>query len=549
MYSCSGCGGNLRYDIKSGNLVCDFCGNSQAPQDHPDTLLTAAENEYDVTVYTCPQCGGELYSTGLEAASFCMYCGSSVALSGRLSRETSPQKIIPFRKTAESVKEAYQKMTRKVWFLPKELKNTEHLEKFQPIYLPYWIYSVDQKGPIALKGVRSKSNYTEYCDINLDLDADYSFIPFDASAAMDDDLSQKSAPFHEKELVDFSPAYLCGFYADYADVPDKTYLDDARKEANDRTILSIERSSGSGEMTGMKITRPENENEALHSHVNNTRSALFPFWFLTWRNNDRVAYAVANGETGRVVADLPVDKRAYYLCSLGLSAVLALILYLLPVMQAETVLMISTYVSAFILWIFVFNQKEMTDKDTHALDKGYQAKHTAAAGASAALLHGIGGAAAQNPDAEKASREPKKFPLTKCIPPVAVLFLIPYVIKIILGTFNFVMATATTMRIIGTAAWPIVCVCFVILLHKAVNLERRLPGRRTLADTLIGMAALTAAGFVLVLRNPSDVFNYSAVILLLIVICYLITRLINGYNLLSTRPVPEFHQRKGGASR
>ena len=44
-------------------------------------------------------------------------------------------------------------------------------------------------------------------------------------------------------------------------------------------------------------------------------NALFPVWFLTWRKNDRVAFLVMNGETGKISADLPVDIRRFLLGS------------------------------------------------------------------------------------------------------------------------------------------------------------------------------------------------------------------------------------------
>ena len=63
----------------------------------------------------------------------------------------------------------------------------------------------------------------------------------------------------------------------------------------------------------------------LHSTVDQVNGAMFPVWFMAYKNNNRVAYATVNGQTGKVVADLPVDVPKY----LGASAILTIPIFLL----------------------------------------------------------------------------------------------------------------------------------------------------------------------------------------------------------------------------
>lgn len=46
---------------------------------------------------------------------------------------------------------------------------------------------------------------------------------------------------------------------------------------------------------------------------------MFPVWFLSYRNKDRVAYATVNGQTGKVAADLPVSLMRYFIGSVILA--------------------------------------------------------------------------------------------------------------------------------------------------------------------------------------------------------------------------------------
>ena len=52
---------------------------------------------------------------------------------------------------------------------------------------------------------------------------------------------------------------------------------------------------------------------------------MFPVWFMSYRNGDRVAYATVNGQTGKAVADLPVDIRKF----IGGSLLLAVPVFIL----------------------------------------------------------------------------------------------------------------------------------------------------------------------------------------------------------------------------
>ena len=70
--------------------------------------------------------------------------------------------------------------------------------------------------------------------------------------------------------------------------------------------------------------------------------AYLPVWFLTYRKNDRVAYAVMNGSTGKITADLPVDSRKYLLGSIILAVPIFAVLAFLLTMTGQMVLTASS---------------------------------------------------------------------------------------------------------------------------------------------------------------------------------------------------------------
>ncbi len=119
MFQCANCGGNLRFDIPTQKLLCDYCQSEYDCYDVSEHDNAGTSESYQVNVFTCPQCGGEIIGTDQSAAEFCSYCGSSVVLEKKLRDEKRPSKIIPFQKTKEDCKKAYTKELRRALFAPK----------------------------------------------------------------------------------------------------------------------------------------------------------------------------------------------------------------------------------------------------------------------------------------------------------------------------------------------------------------------------------------------------------------------------------------------
>ena len=87
-----------RMDLMKPELVTDRiaeCGHTGRRREDRGT---------EAVIYTCPSCGAQIVTDATTAATFCYYCHNPVVLSGRLSGNYMPNKVIPFaidRKEAE----------------------------------------------------------------------------------------------------------------------------------------------------------------------------------------------------------------------------------------------------------------------------------------------------------------------------------------------------------------------------------------------------------------------------------------------------------------
>ena len=487
MFICPGCGAGMRFDIASQKMKCDYCGAEAEPVEGEGA--EAKEDEYDVTVFTCPQCGGEIMSTGKEASSFCSFCGASVVMEGRLTNERRPSWIIPFMKTKEDCQQKYAGMTRKFLFAPGEMRHPEQLDKFVGIYLPFWRFTFKQQGDVQLNGERKSGNYLEEVEVTANIDTEYDGITYDASSSFDDRLGDEVAPFEKKFEKPFSTAYLAGFFADTADVPAEVYSRSAADRANKDTLRMIRRS-----YPGVTFDEPENLSGRLHTKRTDLSMALYPVWFMTWRKDDRVAYAVMNGVNGNISADMPVDKRKYLLGSLILALPLFYLLTALPTILAYQLLGLAMVMAIVCTAVYAVSLNKIREREEHVGDLGWQFRY---------------GQSPVGPSGEVSE-------------------------TVRAGEVIYRRAGGQTAKKLKNPGADL------FDLFKRADLMTKLHAAAPVTAMIIGF-------IILLLKPVSDIPYYAGAILVLAANCFTLLGLIDKYNILSTRAVPDFHDRKGGS--
>ncbi|MBD5450129.1 MAG: hypothetical protein HDR28_08260, partial [Lachnospiraceae bacterium] len=375
MYECPNCGGNLKFDIAAQQLSCGYCNTRVDPYSYQKEKDAEESTEYDVTVFTCPQCGAGLLSEDTTAATFCCFCGSTAILDSRVSRERRPAHIIPFSRTKEDCKDSYKAMMRRAIFAPKELKDEQFIEKFRGIYMPYWIYSFEKKGHVTFKGTeeRQSGDYliTRHYNITSDVDAAYEGIAYDAAASFSDDLSEAIAPFDLRKKQPFTPSYLSGFYADTGDVDRKVYQSDAQEMALSDSVSRMAEDFTCKQYHVKNSKNVYSIKNALRPDCTSAESAMLPVWFLSYRKGDRVAYAVVNGQTGKVAADLPVDRKKYVIGSLLLAIPIFLLFNLKFTITPAITLLLSAVLAFVCAGISVSQMRRIRKKEMREDDKGY----------------------------------------------------------------------------------------------------------------------------------------------------------------------------------
>lgn len=555
MYRCPNCSANLKFDIERQQLYCEHCETTVDPYNF--SKEKDAE-EYEATLFTCPQCGAQILSEDATAATFCSFCGASTILDSRISKEKSPKYILPFTKTKEDCKASYAKMMRRAIFAPDELKDESYIEKFRGIYMPYFIYSFEKKGPVTFYGRKTHRSgdylITKRYNLDCEIEEEYKGLAYDASSTFSDNLSRAIGPFDTKSSRPFTPAFLSGFYADTSDVDSYTYQNDAQEFVIDDGCRRLARDSV---CRSYNVSR-DNPGSSLSNAVCPSKViselAMLPVWFLSYRNGDRVSYAVINGQTGKAAADLPVDQKKYLIGSVLLSLPIFILLNLFFTITPTKILLLAVLLAFVCLLISNTQLTRILARERGEDDKGLASAQNRTSFASEADL------ANEMADAREhaGKRQKPQSDMRNRISRVLTIYVIILFSIFFLG--GMIIPGLIRAGSIQLGFMPVFEVIVVILIASRFlgrHSGSTANGRSTMKQLYFGhlkeklsilikpLGGILLAIVVLIVNPVSDWFYYISAFVCMGTVLWAIMDIIRQHNLLTMRKLPQLNKRGG----
>ena len=352
-YKCPNCSGSIVFDTASQKMKCPYCDTefeletlqqydedlkmTEADNMVWDTALGAewsAEDRDNVRIYVCQLCGGEVVGEATTAATSCPYCDSPIIMKGMLSGELKPDYVIPFKFDKDAAKEGMKKHLKGKKLLPKAFKSENHIDEIKGIYVPFWLFDAEVDAKIRYKATKvhtwSDSNYnyteTKFFSVYRSGHIAYEHVPADGSKKMDDNLMESIEPFIFEEAVPFQTAYLSGYLADKYDVSEEENVERVNKRMKQSTENAF-----AGTVRGYSSLVTENSNLSL----DNTKAqyALYPVWLLNTTWHEKKYVFAMNGQTGKFVGNLPMDKGALLKWLLGSWGIASAVTFLITVLM------------------------------------------------------------------------------------------------------------------------------------------------------------------------------------------------------------------------
>lgn len=333
-YQCPACTGPLHFEGASGKLECEYCDSVYEVSEIEKIFRSKEEKAADAAAdtwnagelsndwgadaegmktYICPSCGAELICGEDTAATCCPYCGNQTVVPGQFTGALKPEFLIPFKTDKSAAVQALKAHYKGKKLLPKSFVNDNHIDDIQGVYVPFWMFDSEAGGEMIFEATNSDTHTegeyeiktTEYYLLRRCGTLSFEKVPVDASDRMPDGHMDSIEPFDYKELKPFSTAYMPGFLADKYNVE----IDKCGERMEERcksTFRDSVRETAAGYDT------VEIRGEDLTVKRGDVHYAMLPVWLLSTKWNGQNFLFAMNGQSGKLVGDLPVDKKKYW---------------------------------------------------------------------------------------------------------------------------------------------------------------------------------------------------------------------------------------------
>jgi len=354
-YKCPSCGSPLYWSGEG--LQCEACGNKYKTEDmqayaqaleknaQPETVHwqgfenhaqfneTEAQN---MRMFNCTTCGAEVMTDQNTAATRCVYCGSPALIPERFEGGLRPDAVIPFLVSREEAEKKLHAHFDGKKLLPDDFIRNCRVEEVTGLYVPYFLFDCEADARMTYRAKRVRTQrkgdymvtYTSHYYVEREGEVRFKNIPVDASSRVSNVLTEAIEPFDFSALCDFKMPYMAGYQADKYDET----IENCTPRINER-VKEAARDAFRDTVMGYVSVMPDQEK--INIAQGRTRYVLLPAWLFTVRYGENSFPFAINGQSGKLVGELPVDKKKYrrlklMLCA-GITAAIFLVLTLLGV--------------------------------------------------------------------------------------------------------------------------------------------------------------------------------------------------------------------------
>ncbi len=332
-HKCPKCDAVLKFNPKEQNWKCEYCRSKFNLENLNSVNLSKNLDSNEIDVYTCKNCGAEIIADVNTSATSCIYCNNTAILKNKLEGVFNPDYLIPFKTTKEDAINSFKKLTKGKWLMPKKFNIKKNINNISGVYAPFWLYTLDSTGVIEAKcenistWTSGNYRYTKTDKYKVIRGGNISFqnIPVDGSKKFPDDIMNSIEPYNYKELKTFNYSYLSGFLSEKYDVDcDESKLQ-AHTRAENTFIQEMKKDIRLYDNIRVK-------DKTINLYNLKSSYVLLPVWFLNIKYKDKFYTFAMNGQTGKIVGDIPIDIKKAVFIWVGLFASIFIILFLINIL-------------------------------------------------------------------------------------------------------------------------------------------------------------------------------------------------------------------------
>ena len=394
VYQCPACTGPLKFDGTIGKLKCEYCGSTYTTQEiealYKDKNESAAAADAEaqakadkaeqaarkeaaesgdagaasgwgsdaahMRAYNCTTCGAELLCDETTAATSCPYCGNPTVIPGKFAGVDRPDYVIPFKVDKKQAVNSFKEYYKGRLLLPRSFASDNHIEEIKGVYVPFWMFSGEIDGRAQYEAYKEDKRRVgdeeitrrEHYDVFREGSMKFSKIPVDASTKMPNDLMDSIEPFDYRAITEFSLSYMPGFLANKYDVSSK----ECGKRAGERARKTAE-DALRDTVRGYSSVSTAAHEEKIYNEK--TEYAVLPVWLLSTKWEGQNFLFAMNGQTGKMIGNLPIARMKLLLISV-MTFILSMLVFgsfMIGGEEADTTSYLITAVFAMVLTMIV----------------------------------------------------------------------------------------------------------------------------------------------------------------------------------------------------
>lgn len=326
---CPNCGAPINFNKATELWECIYCGSKYKQEEMqklnasvskiPTTITTSQgvkRRLEEMILYHCVDCKADIMADESNPVETCAYCTSTNITKSKTNEGVAPTKIIPFKITEEEAIKKFQAIAKKRPLMPQVFNDPDNLEFVKGIYIPFWTYDIETNCKMNFtatdKTTWKDSGYTyEKLDkylVKNEGSMSFSGIITDASTHFDDNLMDSLEPFDFNELVDYNPTYLTDYLVEKYDIESNETLDRAKTKAIETSIEVMK--------TAVKHQNKNIDKQEITATKVKEDYIFLPFFMANIKRKGKIYTFAINGQTGKVVCDIPLSKKRTVILSI-----------------------------------------------------------------------------------------------------------------------------------------------------------------------------------------------------------------------------------------
>ena len=295
---CPQCNKPLVLDTNLDSYLCTDC-NEYFPKSMFEEIEPADKPLSPYSVLTCKLCGKRMIVKSSYDKGVCPFCYNNFIDIENGVNDYKPNFIIPFKDTLQSFKNGFYTKAKDA-NVPGELLANISEDSIKGAYFPFYIFTVenDANGFFETREVddgyddfsRQRMSYIENIDIVID-----------STGTFTNEQIAKFANYNYKKIDMFFLDRLNDFCALYPSLNSDATWNEMKKVVKNHIESEIMQTKGKHEV--IKDIKVFNDIKNL-----SRRLVLVPVWMIESHYNDETHYLYVNGQTDRMISDVPFEQ-------------------------------------------------------------------------------------------------------------------------------------------------------------------------------------------------------------------------------------------------